>query len=195
MNTWIVRVLWVSLPVTAGDVFADALHSWSDETRIAATVLLWLPWAIVLSALLVPRPVAATIVRIGTPLAVGVTVVAVSAGDPTAVAATLAIVVTVAACVLAVRGEFQRVCAQGAAYGDEERFPLKMPPAIAFLIMPVAIALIGFGLCLGPLLLVDGRWIGGLATAVGFPLALISIRLVHQLSRRWIVLVPAGVVI
>lgn len=195
MNTWIVRVLWVSLPVTAGDVFADALQSWSDETRIAATVLLWLAWAIVLSALLVPRPVAATITRIGTPLAVGVTVIAVAAGNSTALAGTLAIVVTVAACVLAVRGEFPRVCAQGAAYGDEERFPLKMPPAIAFLILPVAIAVIGFGLCAGPLLLVDGRWIGGLFTAIGVPLAVIAIRLVHQLSRRWIVLVPAGIVI
>src|SRR4051794_16602708 len=195
MNTWVLRVLWISLPVTAGEAFADALHAWSDATRVAATVLLWLVWAIVLSALLVPRPVAATIARIGTLLAVGVTVLAVSTGNSSAAVGTLAIVVTVGACVLAVRGEFQRVCAQGAAYGDEERFPLKVPPAIAFLLLPVAVAIIGFGLTIGPLLLADGRWIGGLATAVGVPLAAVSIRLVHQLSRRWIVLVPAGIVI
>jgi len=195
MNTWVLRVLWISLPVTAGQVFADTLHPWSDETRIVATVLLWIAWAIVLSALLVPRPVAATIVRIGTPLAVGVTVLAVAAGNSSAVVATLAIVVTAGACVLAVRGEFQRVCAQGAAYGDEERFPLKVPPAIAFLMLPLAIAVIGFGLATGPLLLADGRWLGGLATAIGFPLAAVSIRLVHQLARRWVVLVPAGIVI
>src|SRR5690349_22908808 len=63
---------------------------------------------------MIRRPPRSTLfpTRRSSDLAVGVTVIAVAAGDSTAVAGTLAIVVTVAACVLAVRGEFQRVCAQ-----------------------------------------------------------------------------------
>ena len=81
MNTWILRVLWVSLPVTAGGALADWMQPWSDAPRIVATVLLWILWAVVLSALLVPRPVASTIARLGTPLAVVVVILAAVSGD------------------------------------------------------------------------------------------------------------------
>ena len=65
MNTWLLRVLWVSLPLTAGDALADWMQPWSDATRLVASVLLWLLWAVVLSALLVPRPIASTVTRLG----------------------------------------------------------------------------------------------------------------------------------
>jgi hypothetical protein len=196
MTTWLVRALWVSLPVTAGDALADALHSWSDAPRLVATALLWIAWAVVLSALLVPRPVALTIARVGTPLAVGVVVIVAAGGDASTASWMLALVVTLGACALAVRGDFARVCAQGAAYGDEERFPLKVPPALAFVIVPVAIVIVGAGIAAGPLLLADESWVAGaVALAVGWPVAYVVGRLVHQLSRRWVVLVPAGLVI
>jgi hypothetical protein len=196
MNTWIVRVLWLSLPVSAGDALADWMHSWSDGTRLVAAALVWILWAVVLSALLVPRPMASTLARLGTPLAVVVVVLVAGSGDATTAAWVLALVVTVAACALSVRGDFARVCAQGAAYGDEERFPLKVPPALAFVIVPIAIVLVGAGIATGPMLLGARQWVAGaVAVAVGWPLAFLLARLVHQLSRRWVVLVPAGIVI
>jgi hypothetical protein len=196
MTTWLLRVLWVSLPVSAGDALADWMHPWSDATRWTATVLLWILWAVVLSALLVPRPVSTTLVRIGTPSAVAVVVAAAVSGDASTVAWVVALVVTVIACALAVRGEFARVCAQGAAYGDEERFPLKVPPGIALAVLPVAIATVAFGIATGPMLLAARQWPLGIVTvALGWPLAFLVGRLIHQLSRRWVVLVPAGIVI
>jgi len=196
MNPWLLRVLWVSLPVTAGDALSDWMGPWSDGPRLVATALLWVLWAVVLSALLVPRPVASTIARLGTPLAVVVVVLAASSGDASTASWALALVVTVGAGVLAVRGEFARVCAQGAAYGDEDRFPLKVPPGITFLVLPVAIAVVGVGVAAGPMLLADRRWVAGaVALAVGWPVAFVIARLVHQLARRWVVLVPAGIVI
>jgi hypothetical protein len=196
MNSWLLRAAWISLPVTAGDALAHALAPWPDGPRVVAMALLWVTWAVVLSALLVPRPAAATIARVGAPLAVAASALAVATGRTTALSGAVAVVVTVGACVLAVRGEFPRLCAQGAAYGDEERFPLKVPPAIAFLILPVTIAVVGLGTATGPLLLADQRWVAGaIATAVGLPLAVVIVRLVHQLSLRWVVLVPAGLVI
>lgn len=196
MNTWILRVLWVSLPVSAGDALADWMHGWSDGTRLVATTLLWILWAVVLSALLVPRPIASTIARLGTPLAVVVVLLAAASGDVSTASWVIALLVTVGACALAVRGDFARVCAQGAAYGDEERFPLKVPPGLAFVVVPVAIAVVGAGIATGPMLLGAHQWIAAAVTlAVGWPLAIVVARLVHQLARRWVVLVPAGIAI
>src|SRR5512137_2283894 len=98
MNTWLLRVVWVLLPVTAGEELSAALHSWSDAPRLTASVMLWVLWALVLGAVMVPRPVAMTIVRIGAPLAFVVTVIAAFASEPSAVAIVVAIVMTLAAC-------------------------------------------------------------------------------------------------
>jgi hypothetical protein len=196
MNSWLIRVAWVSLPVTAGNALAEWMRPWSGPVRALAAVMLWILWAVVLSALLVPRPVATTIARIGAPIAVAVVVLAAVSGDTSTAAWVVALAVTVGAGALAVRGEFARVCAQGAAYGDEERFPLKVPPGLAFVVLPVAIALIGVGVAAGPLLLSAEQWAPGAAlVVVGWPLAFLLGRLVHQLSRRWVVLVPAGIVV
>jgi len=196
MNTWLLRIVWVVLPVTAGDEIAAALRTWSTGPRLTAAVLLWVLWALVLGALLVPRPVAMTIVRIGAPLALIVTAIAAGSTAPSALSRAAAVLGPLLACVLGLRGEYPRICAQGAAYGDEERFPLKVPPGIAFAMLPLAIVVIGGGIAIGPLLLADRQWVAGaVAIALGWPAAFFATRLVHQLARRWIVLVPAGVVV
>ena len=56
--------------------------------------------------------------------------------------------------------------------------------------------MVGAGIAAGPLLLADEQWVVGvIAVVIGFPAAWLTARLVHQLSRRWIVLVPAGLVV
>jgi hypothetical protein len=56
--------------------------------------------------------------------------------------------------------------------------------------------LVAAGLASGPLLLADGRVVVGVvALVVGLPVAALSARSLHSLSGRWIVLVPAGLVI
>ncbi|MGZ6885249.1 MAG: hypothetical protein ACXVJA_03465 [Acidimicrobiia bacterium] len=196
MNTWLLRGVWLLLPVTAGDALAPALGGWSAAPRWIAYVLLWVLWAAVLSALLVPRPASMTIARLGTPIAFVVTVLVAFSSRPPSASVVLAIATSAVACALAQRGEFPRLCAQGAAYGDEERFPLKVPPGIAFVVLPIAVVIVGAGAAAGPLLLADARWVAGaVALVLGWPLAFLTVRLVHQLSRRWIVLVPAGLVV
>jgi hypothetical protein len=196
MNTWLLRAVWILLPVTAGEELSAALRSWSDAPRLTASVMLWVLWALVLGAVMVPRPVAMTIVRIGAPLAFVVTVIAAFASEPSTVSIAVAILMTLLACGLGLRGEFPRVCAQGAAYGDEERFPLKVPPGITWIMLPGAILVIGAGIATGPLLIADGTTVVGIVlTLLGWPLAAFVTRLVHQLARRWLVLVPAGLVI
>jgi hypothetical protein len=196
MNIWFLRAIWISLPVAAGGAFADAIAPWPNGPRIVAAVLAWVGWTIVLVATLVPRPWAITVTRFGMPLALAAAVAAAATGRGSSIMAAAAIVLTAVACVLGTRGEFARLCAQGSAYGDEERFPLKVPPAVTFPISPVAIAIVGAAVILGPLLLANQSWAaGGIVLVVAGPAAFFTVRLVHQLARRWVILVPAGLVV
>ena len=52
------------------------------------------------------------------------------------------------------------------------------------------------GTVAGPLLLAGREWLwGAIATGIGLPLASLLFRSLHQLSRRWAVFVPAGLVL
>ena len=196
MNIWALRAIWISLPVVAGGVFADAIAPWPDGPRMVAAALAWIGWSLVLFATLVPRPWAVTITRFGMPLALGVAIAVAATGRGSSIMAAAAILLTTVACILGTRGEFARQCAQGAAYGDEERFPLKVPPAVTFPISPVAIATVGAAVVVGPLLLANQSWgTGTVVIAVAGPAAFFVVRLFHQLARRWVILVPAGLVI
>ncbi|MGH9001395.1 MAG: hypothetical protein ACRDY7_18625, partial [Acidimicrobiia bacterium] len=84
----------------------------------------------------------------------------------------------------------------GAAYGDERRFPLRVPPGLLLGPAPLAAGVVVAGLASGPLLLADGRaGAGAAATLAGFPPAAAALRSLFGLSQRWAVLVPAGIVL
>jgi hypothetical protein len=196
VNLLLLRIAWLTLPLTVGSVAADALRPWNESTRATAEVLLWLLWAVVLVTVLAPRPVGLTAARTGAPLALAFTLVAASTGRASTIATVVAIAATGLSAVLAGRPPFARACAQGAAYGDEERFPLKVPPALFLGVLPLAVLLVGVGIAAGPLLIADEEVAAGIvAVVVGFPIAALLLRSLHLLSRRWGVLVPAGFVI
>ena len=84
----------------------------------------------------------------------------------------------------------------GAAYGEERRFPLRVPPALLLGPLPLAVALVAAGALAGPLLLADGRYVAGLiALALAVPVVRTAGRSLYALSQRWAVLVPAGIVL
>jgi hypothetical protein len=191
---WALPVAWALLPLTLGDVLADALAPWSDAPAAVAEILAWLGWAAVLTATLVPRPVSLTAVRLGAPLAM-VLAVACTPGRSTA-AAVVALVHVVLVGALAASPAIGRRAVDGLAYGDEQRVPLRVPTPLWLGPLPLAVAVVGVGTVAGPLLLADERWVAGaIATAVGVPAAVVAARAVHRLSRRWLVLVPAGLVV
>jgi hypothetical protein len=104
----------------------------------------------------------------------------------------VAVAATIAAFAPAVADAF----VDGSSYGDERRVALRAPLALVAGPVTVAWALAAAGLVAGPLLLAAERWVvGAVALLVGLPLAaLVAVRL-HALSRRWLVFVPAGVVV
>ena len=68
------------------------------------------------------------------------------------------------------------------AYGDEIRFPLRIPLSLFLGPVPLAVLLIAAGVSAGPLLLADGRYVVGVvATVVGLPIAAALARSLHAL--------------
>ena len=159
-----------------------------------ASVLLWVVWGGVLLASLAPRPLGLAALRLAAPLTVVLALLAVPATGP--VKAALAVAGTAVACWLAFTPGVGYRFVNGAAYGEERRFPLRVPPALVLGPLPLAGVLIGAGVAAGPLLLADERWVPGvLAVAAGVPLVRTAGRSVYALAQRWAVLVPAGIVL
>ena len=193
---WLLRIAWVTLPLTAGPAASSALRDWADGPQVVAEVLLWLAWATGLFATIAPRPVALTAVRTIAPAFFVLAIVAALSGEPSTPAMASALVATAIASVLTSGHDIAIAAVNAAAYGDEQRFPLRVPPALFLAPLPLARALVVAGVVAGPLLLADGRVVLGLvALAIGVPLAAVLGRALHGLSRRWAVLVPAGFVV
>lgn len=192
---WILRVSWLLQPLAFVPLLADATSALPSSGRLAAAALAWVGWAVVLLATLVPSTVSITVGRLAAPLA---PIVAVVAGIGGSVAGwKLAVGVAAAAIAMLVwfSGETGMVLAQGSAYGAEERFPLK-PPVPYLVPMIVSWLVMAALVTAGAVLIANEMWIVGavllaFATGAGWFLG----PRFHQLSRRWLVIVPAGIVV
>jgi hypothetical protein len=193
-SLWFARLAWVLLPVSAGGALGDALASWSSSPARVAAVFLWSAWSIGLGALLAPRPWGLTALRVAAPAAVLLTLA--SAPSASTASAALAGSTAIVAAVFAMSATVAQTAANSIAYGDELRFPLRMPVSLLVGPIPLAVVLIGAGTGAGPLLLADGRIVAGaIVSALGLPVAFAMVRSLHSLAGRFLVLVPAGVVV
>jgi hypothetical protein len=194
ISLWCARVVWALLPVSSGGAIADALDSWSTTTARVAAVLLWLAWACGIVALFAPHPIGLTALRVLAPVALVCVVFSVASTDGGR--ATLAMTSTVVAVAFALSAPVAQASVDALSYGDERRSPLHIPTPLLLGPVPVAIALVAAGVAGGPLLIAAGHVVVGIAVAlIGVPVAAVVARSLHSLSRRWIILVPAGVVI
>jgi hypothetical protein len=191
---WVARVGWIVVAVVGGSAIQAAVDGRSSAVVWTTAIGGWLVWGVVALALAIASVRSLTVVRVGVPLAVIATVAAAIGGAPAVDLLGLGVpaIVTLGAVSAA---EFGRQFVQASAYGDEERFPLRMPVAagtaalVTWLIWAPA-------LVAGPLLLASGQWI------VGIPLTAIAVGggvflgpRWDRLSQRWFVLVPAGIVL
>ena len=161
---------------------------------MTASILWWVVVAAGVVAVVVPSSAALTGVRMVAPLTVPVAALALVGGAGTAVGgAALGVAVVTAA--VALSGETAEAFVQASAYGQERRFPLRTPavilPAAVLVWLVWAAAVVAAGVLLG-----NGAWaLGGALAAVAAALTLPVVRRLHALARRWLVLVPAGVVL
>lgn len=189
---WGVRLLWVALPFTAGPALGDLLDATSRPVQVVASTGLWAAWGAGVVASAIALPVSLTVLRVLAPAALAATLWAAAAGHASALAIGWATVVM--GWVFA--SPFGALCVNGPAYPNERRYLLRAPSAVLFGPLVLAWALIVAGAATGPLLLAARQWVlGVVVTAVGMALAVVLGRGVHDLSRRWLVFVPAGVVL
>jgi hypothetical protein len=193
--TWILRIVWLLQPLAFVPLVSDASVSMPSTGRTVVAAIAWVAWAGVLLATFVPSTVSITVGRLLAPVLPAVAVVA-AFGAPVAgwkIAAGIA--AAMVAVVAWFSGEVGMALAQGSAYGAEQRFPLK--PPVPFLVpMIVSWIVMAASAIAGCVYLGNERWVVGIALLV---LAVAAARFLaprfHQLSRRWLVVVPAGLVV
>lgn len=196
---WLTRIAWLVLPFTAGPALATALDPRSTAVRTVATLLLWTGWAGALGASLVPRTATLTAIRIVMPAALPATVWATTVGAPagstswTSVLAVGTAVLVVAAVLSPLTGD---AFVDGSSYGNERRFALRAPGAVLVGPAVLAWAAVVAAVVAGPLLLAARQWVaGGLAVVAAAVTARVAVRALQGLARRWVVFVPAGMVL
>src|SRR5919108_2540299 len=80
LGPWPARVTWIVLPLVAGPALGDALDGASRPVQLVASLGLWIGWAGVLVATLVPSTVSLTALRVAAPAAVVAALAAAATG-------------------------------------------------------------------------------------------------------------------
>ncbi len=191
---WVLRVTWLSLLFVAGSAIDRAVTDGSTVAAASARWAAFAAWAVAMVALAVPAVASLTAVRVIVPLGVPVSVIAWVAGAGSAWGAA-GVALAVVAALLSASAEVGATFVQASAYGDEERHLLR-PPAAYLLAAAIAWVLWAAATVAAPLLLGSGRWLAGAAAvALTVALSIWAWPRWHRLSRRWLVIVPAGLVV
>jgi hypothetical protein len=194
LHLWAARVAWLALPLLVGTALTEALGEVGGGVRIAAALLAWGSWLAGLIALLVPSTVSLTTARVLAPATPAVAAWTATGAEAWKVG--LALTGAALAAGLVFLPEVGQRLVQGSSYGDESRYPLRVPGTLLLGPLPLFWAVLVAGAVSGPLLLGAEAWVaGGIAVAAGWPVAFLLARRLHRLSRRFVVFVPAGVVL
>ena len=192
---WVMRVLWFFLPLSLGALAGDAISSAPNAVPQVLTVGLWVLWAAGLLAAMVPLPATLTALRVLAAGTLPLVIWAILDVDIDALVIVSAVHV-VAMLFVVFNPLIGDRFVDGGSYGDERRMLLRPPAQVSYALVPVVGALMAAGAATGPLLLGDRRWLFGIvATVLGFAILAGGVRALHQLSRRWIVFVPTGMVL
>lgn len=192
-------VLRVAALATGATVplLTDRLATISSSASTLASIALWITWAIVLLCILVPSAVSLTAMRLVAPAHLAITAILVVGAlvDESDALTVLALVPTLVTTIVAMSADVGSNFVQSSAYGDEFRVPLL--PSHSFMVVFVVSWLIWIAsLVVGALALTREAWVaGGILVAVGVILGAILPRRFHRFSRRWLVVVPAGLVL
>lgn len=183
-------LLGIAVAAWATVGFAAPWHILGDDattpTSVALLIWGWSLWLVTTIGFFVPSPISLTIIRCVTPIAVVASLGSVSP------LATFASIVTL---IIGFSPLFADLMVQGGAYGEEKRFALRTPvPQM----LPTVIAwgVLSFSLIGGSLYITSGNYLAGIPlAAVGIVLATRVPKMLHRHSRRWLVIVPAGIVV
>ncbi|MEY2570677.1 MAG: hypothetical protein QOE63_1027 [Acidimicrobiaceae bacterium] len=159
------RIGWLVLGIVGALGLSGALDERSTPVIVVAVLLAALAWGAGVVALLLPRSASLTTLRL---LGVGFLLPA----------------------------PLVDVFVDGSSYGPERRFALRTPMALVLGPIELAWLAVAGPAVAGPLLLAARQWVAGaLVVLAGAVAARWAVRSLHLLARRWIVFVPAGLVV
>ena len=194
--TWVCRALWLALPITLGEVFSRSLAQGDTQFAMIWQIALWAMWVVVLGSTFVQLPQALTLIRICIPLAPVLGVgfaLAIDSPNGVGVLGIVGIGQAAAVAVLVMSGDVGADFIDGPSYGDERRLGLRPPGFLMIgplqlmwaITVGLPVATVSFAAA--------GKWVlAVIAVAISGPAVWYSSRLIHRLSRRCLVLVPAG---
>jgi len=197
----LVGLCWLALPFTAGDLLTTAAEQRSTPVQWVLAVGLWLGWGVGVGTIAIARTSSLTLGRYVIPAGLAATLWAALETDPDGtrtlgVTGVIGLACAAAAAALVLTAAYGDRSVNGSSYGAERRFALRPPTAVVLGPLPLLWLVVTAGVVAGPLLLAARSWIAGVVVlAGGWALAPVIVRRTHQLSRRWLVLVPAGVVV
>jgi hypothetical protein len=189
------RVIWISLPLLCGPSLADSLNDFKLLLRTTVSISLWTFWVLILLSTLIATPISLAIIRIGAPAAAALSLWSAleTSGSVSGIIGLAASAITACVALSAPLGD---KFSDGASYGDERRFLLRAPGPVLLLLGPLAWLTSVAGLTVGPILLLNKNFLlGSLISLCGFPLAALASNAIYQLGKRWLVLVPAGILL
>lgn len=193
-SPWFLRLAWIATGVIGAATLDAALEDRSDAMRTVVQISAGVGWLLGVISMAIPATFSLTATRVVVPLSVPVTIVAAAGGAP-AIEIAGSLVAAALATALALSSEVGHAFVQASAYGDEERFPLRAPfgysiaAVLAWLVWAASVVA-------APLLLAARVWIpGAIVTALAIAVTVFAVSRWHLLTRRWLVLVPAGLVL
>ena len=199
---WVARVAWVALALIPSGI-APTLASHGRSAQLVFTLAAWALWGLGTLAIFWLSPYSLSALRMVAPLVVvgmvGFVFASLSTYNDVALSDVAWPLVGVALAVLALVSiflpAFGLLHVQASAYGDEKRLLLRVPAAQ---VAPIAVSyLVMAAFPVATLFAVAGEvwWLA----AVCFVPTILIFRVVpkrlHRFSRRWLVVVPAGVVV
>ena len=191
---WATRAFWLATTVLVPLAINSAALGRTSMAASVAFTAWWIIAGIVVVALVVCGPIGLTIVRMFAPCAIPIAISALVLGA-SALTGIAALAVATLVTLSAFMAETGEACVQVSAYGDERRLPLRVPAAMQ---APIAIAwLLWIATSLAGVLALaaDRVVIGIVLIAAASALTWLIFQRLHRFSCRWLVSVPAGVVI
>jgi hypothetical protein len=185
---------WLLVAVLGNRAVDEALDGRSAVLARTVAIVCWTAWGAVGLAIAIPSVRSLTVVRVIAPLALVATGVTALTGATAGAVIALAVPAVVAVTIL-FSAEIGQLFVQASAYGDEQRLPLRAPAAVGAAALLAWVVWAAIATCA---VLAIGTATWALAVPALAVLAVLSWFLPprwHRLSRRWLVFVPAGLVL
>ena len=189
------RLAWIPIPLFGYGVFDSALSDKSDPIQITIVIGLWIIWSMVLVASLIPSASLLTLYRVVVPISVVAAIWGCIKAEMNA--SSILLLFCSAMCLsISLLPSIGFWFINGSAYGDEVRIPLRAPGPLLLGPVPLAWTVVASSLIFSVILLSSQNYVSGfIVLTIGSSLSYFSCRSLSALSQRWLVFVPAGIVL